>query len=165
MLRQVKRHQRRVAVSLPSFHMQQCLHGAARVLKRHRHRAILQRLLDQKDPRVDRLQLCTQSLRARTDGGDDAREGQCGTRILRWRGEKKRTLQMMLFASPVVATGCELTAQRRSPTRIFPQSRAMLGPLLKAFTNTPSGCGVRMMPSPPLDETESEGRTRSMYRG
>lgn len=47
----------------------------------------------------------------------------------------------------------------------LPQSRAMLGPLLKAFTNTPSGCGVRMMPSPPLDETESEGRTRSMYRG
>ena len=70
--------------------------------------------------------------------------------------KRKLTLQMMVFASPVVATGLALTAQRRSPIRIFPQSRAMLGPLLKAFTNTPSLCGVRMMPSPPLDGTQEE---------
>lgn len=156
MLRQIKWCRRHVALALPTLHAQQTSHGARRVLERQRHRATLQGLLDQKNTCVDRLQLRSQPLRARTDGGDDTREGECWVWILRLEEKRKLTLQMMVFASPVVATGLALTAQRRSPIRIFPQSRAMLGPLLKAFTNTPSLCGVRMMPSPPLDGTQEE---------
>lgn len=164
MVRQIKRRRSHVVVAFSALHVQQRLYGARRVLERQRHRTTLQCLLDEENTRVDRLQFRSQPLRARTNGGDDARESECGVRVLRLQEKRKPTLQMMLFASPVVATGLELTAERRSPTRIFPQSRAMLGPLLKAFTNTPSGCGVRMMPRPPLDGTHAEGRTRSMYR-
>lgn len=42
--------------------------------------------------------------------------------------------------------GTLFTNASLSPMKTWPLSRARLGPLLKAFTRTPSAVGVRMIP-------------------